>query len=397
LRPNRFIIIVLDSVGIGELPDAGHYGDSGSDTLGNIANSMGGLDLPNFEKLGLGKIKPIKGMSSQITAHAAYGKMAEVSPGKDSIYGHWELMGLISDQPQPTYPHGFPDSILKQLVEKTGYQFIGNRPASGTEIIKELGEEHLRSGNLILYTSADPVLQIAAHEEVVPISRLYEICRIARQVMIGEHAVGRIIARPFIGAPGQFQRTANRKDFSLVPPKPVLLDHLKSFDIPVLGIGKIHDLFAGQGITKSIHTESNRQGLDETLGALLSDQSGLIFTNLVDFDMLWGHRNDVEGYYRGLQEVDLFIPQLLSALRDGDVLAFTADHGCDPTTSSTDHSREYVPLIIFGKLIKGDMNLGVRTTFADLSATVAEFFHIPGTGVGESFLPVISIGRVDQN
>jgi phosphopentomutase len=389
LASGRLVFLVLDSVGIGELPDAVQYGDRGSNTLGNLAKAVGGLELPHFESLGLGKIAPIAGLSANVKALAAYGMMAEKAPGKDSISGHWELMGYIASKPQPTYPQGFPGRIVARLQQETGRDFIGNVPASGTEIIERLGQEHMRTGWPILYTSADSVLQIAAHEEVVRLDELYRICLIARGIMDGDDAVGRVIARPFVGVPGGFKRTAHRKDFSLPAPEEIVLDLLIKAGTKVLGIGKIEDLFAGRGLSRAVHTDSNLQGLEETLQAIRSDFEGLIMINLVDFDMLWGHRNDPAGYYRSLQEVDRFLPRLMKALRPGDVLIMTADHGCDPTTPSTDHSREYVPVIIYGDSIRGDVNVGVRSTFADVGATVAEFFTIAGTGVGESFWPMI--------
>ncbi len=395
--PGRLIILILDSAGIGALPDAEKYGDSGSNTLGNLARVVGGLELPNLEALGLGKIAPLKGLSNDGNALAAYGKMAEKAPGKDSITGHWELMGYIATQAQPTYPNGFPDRIISRLQAETGRSYLGNVAASGTEIIDRLGEEHLKTGSPILYTSADSVLQIAAHEEVIPLEELYRICGIAREIMSGKDAVGRIIARPFVGKPGSFTRTANRRDFSLQAPGDTALDLLVKAGIVVLGIGKIEDLFAGRGLTRAIHTKSNRQGLEETLKAIQSEVGGLIFTNLVDFDMLWGHRNDPEGYYRGLQEVDAFLPSLMGSLKPGDALVLTADHGCDPTTTSTDHSREYVPILIYGDRVKGNTNIGIRSTFADLGATVADFFGIEGTGMGESFWDLIQGHRVEKS
>lgn len=379
------MVLILDSMGIGELPDADRYGDRGSNTLGNLARAVGGLKLPNMEAMGLGKIAPISGLSWDRESSAAYGKMAEVAPGKDSITGHWELMGYIAKRAQPTYPQGFPDHIVSRLNRETGKEFLGNIPASGTEIIKRLGEEHMRTGALILYTSADSVLQIAAHEDVTPLEELYRICWIARGIMEGEDAVGRVIARPFVGEPGNFRRTANRRDFSLAAPEDTILDLLLRAGIDVLGIGKIEDLFAGRGLSRAVHTRSNKQGLQETLGAIKSDTTGLIFTNLVDFDMLWGHRNDAEGYYNGLKEVDGFLPQIMEALQPGDLLVLTADHGCDPTTPSTDHSREYVPILVYGQKIKRDVNLGTRKAFADLGATITEYFGVEGTGVGKSF------------
>jgi phosphopentomutase len=383
------IIIILDSVGVGELPDAAQYDDVGSNTLGNLAEVVGGLELPNLETLGLGKIIPLKGLSADLKAKAAFGRMAAIAPGKDSITGHWELMGYIAALAQPTYPRGFPDRIVRTLEQQTGRRYLGNVPASGTDIIKQMGTEHLSTASPILYTSADSVLQIAAHEEVIPLQELYRICEIARKIMTGADAVGRIIARPFVGEPGDFRRTVNRKDFSLEAPGKTVLDLLLKAGISVLGIGKIEDLFAGRGLSYSIHTKSNREGLEETLDAIQNDITGLIFTNLVDFDMLWGHRNDPDGYYRGLREVDQFIPNLMDALKPDDVLVFTADHGCDPTTPSTDHSREYVPILIYGDTLKGDVNIGRRETFADLAATVAEYFGFEGTGAGESFWNLI--------
>jgi len=381
----RFIVVVLDSVGIGELPDADQYGDVGSNSLKNLAEAVGGFNLPNLEALGLGKIEPIRGLRPDVRALGAYGKMAQQAPGKDSISGHWELMGCIAQQVQPTYPQGFPERIVEQLRRATGLDFLGNVPASGTEIIDRLGAEHLSTGWPILYTSADSVMQLAAHEELFPLPRLYELCRQAREIMTSADAVGRIIARPFIGRPGSFKRTANRKDFALEAPANTVLDLLRQAGVEVLGIGKIEDLFVGRGLSRAVHTKSNGDGLQETLKAIRSDATGLIFTNLVDFDMLWGHRNDVQGYYQGLREVDDFLPQLMSALQTDDVLAFTADHGCDPTTPSTDHSREHVPILIYGHGIQPDINLGVRKTFADLGATVAEYFGVKGAGSGVSF------------
>jgi phosphopentomutase len=385
------VVIVLDSVGIGELPDAERYGDRGSNTLVNLSLAVGGMNLPNLEKLGLGKIAPIKGLDPKVQALGAFGKMAAQAPGKDSITGHWELMGYIAERPQPTYPEGFPYRIVRELERQTGTRFIGNIPASGTEIIQRLGAEHLRTGYPILYTSADSVLQIAAHEEVVPLPKLYEICRIARRIMSGNDAVGRIIARPFVGKPGNFIRTSNRKDFSLEPPGKTTLDLLVAAGVRVLGIGKIEDLFAGRGLTDVVHTASNEQGLRETRHAVASDYVGLIFTNLVDFDMLWGHRNDAAGYYRGLQTVDAFLPEIYGVLNTDDVLVLTADHGCDPTTPSTDHSREFAPILVYGKSVRKDYNLKTRATFADLGATIADFFGIQGTGAGKSFWKEIQI------
>ncbi|NOX88073.1 MAG: phosphopentomutase [Calditrichaeota bacterium] len=386
----RAIIIIIDGVGIGELPDAGAYGDEGSNTLGNLAKYLGGLDLPNLEKLGLGKIAPVKGLSDKVEAQANYGKMAEISPGKDSTTGHWEIAGLILDRPFPTYPNGFPEEIIKEFTARTGYEVIGNKPASGTEIIKELGEEHLKTGKLIVYTSADSVFQIAAHEAVVPLGKLYEICKIAREMLTGKHAVARVIARPFTGDRAEnFVRTPYRKDFSLEPVGAILHQILAENNLPTVAIGKIKDLYANKGIQKSVGAKTNAEVMAAITRELNETQSGLIMANLVDFDMLWGHRNDPEGFYEGLKAFDKWLPELIAALKSEDVVIITADHGNDPTTPSTDHSREYVPLLVFGHRFKKDVNLGVRKTFADIQATLAEFFGVPGTGVGTSFLSQI--------
>ncbi len=372
------------------MPDAVLYGDVGSNTLVNTAKAVGGLNLPNLEKLGLGKIDNIPGMADNCKAIGNYGKMAALSVGKDSTAGHWEMMGLVLKKPFPVYPKGFPESIIKTFEEKIGSKTLGNYPASGTEILEKLGEKHMQTGFPIVYTSADSVFQIAAHEEIIPVERLYEICRIARKILAGEHAVGRVIARPFVGQPGNFKRTANRKDVSLEPVAETILDQLKEKKFKVIGIGKIEDLFAGRGVTAAYHTESNQDGVEKTLQALEADGEGLYFTTLVDFDTLWGHRNDPFGFASGLQQFDLCLEEILSSLEENDLLILTADHGCDPTTPSTDHSREYVPLIVYGKKIKSDVNLGVRKTFADIGATIAEIFNLEGTGMGTSFLKQIS-------
>ncbi len=388
----RALVLILDGVGVGALPDARQYGDEGSNTLGNLAEAIGGLHLPNLEKLGLGKIIPIKGLDANIDALANYGKMNEVSAGKDSTSGHWEIAGLILDKPFPTYPNGFPKEILNEFTRRTGYEVLGNKPASGTEIIKELGEEHLRTGKLIVYTSADSVFQIAAHESLVPVGKLYEVCQTAREILRGEHAVGRVIARPFIGENSEnFVRTPRRRDFSLKPHKPILHQILKEHGWSVVSIGKIYDLYAGVGITKAIKTHDNAEVMESILRELKETDRGFIMANLVDFDMLWGHRNDIHGFYNGLKEFDAWVPEFLNGLKNDDLVIITADHGNDPTTPSTDHSREYVPLLVYGKGFKKNVDLGIRKTFADVQATLAEYFEIPKTDAGESFLSQITI------
>ncbi len=382
---NRAIIIVLDSVGIGELPDAADYGDVGADTLGNIAREVGGLDLPNLEALGLGKIRNLSGVNAGLTAAGVYGKMAEASAGKDTTTGHWELAGLISSQPFPTYPEGFPEEVIKEFQEKTGYGALGNKPASGTVIIEELIEEHLETGDPIVYTSADSVFQVAAHEEIIPVPELYEICQTAREILTGEHGVARVIARPFIGEPGDLSRTDRRKDFSLAPPDKTLLNILEDDGQDVLAVGKINDIFTDSGITDYNHVIDNMECVDATLDYLRQDNRGLIFSNLVEYDMVYGHRRDVKGYYQALQDFDRRLPEILDSLRDDDMLAITADHGCDPTFKGTDHTREYVPLLLIGSKIREDLDLGIRETFADLAATIADILQVEPTIDGTSF------------
>lgn len=381
----RVIILVLDSVGVGALPDAANYGDEGSNTLANTAKAVGGLNLPNLGKLGLGNIINIEGVAPAKSPRAFYGKMAEVSPGKDTTTGHWEMMGLKLERAFPTYPHGFPPEIIEAFERETGREILGNRAASGTQIIDELGPEHMRTGRPIVYTSADSVFQIAAHEEVIPIDELYRMCEIARHILKGEHAVGRVIARPFVGEPGAFMRTHRRKDFSLRPPAKTVLDYAVEAGLPVYGVGKISEIFTGQGITASVHTESNMHGVDETLKAIDMQQSGIIFTNLVDFDSQWGHRNNPAGYAAGLEAVDGRIPEILGALGESDILFITADHGCDPTTPSTDHSREYAPVLVFGRALSSPVGLGTRKTFSDLGKTVAELLGVDAPVMGQSF------------
>ncbi len=379
----RVVLIVLDSVGVGALPDADQYGDEGSNTLGHIAETVL-LRLPNLARMGIGNIIPLRGIDPANNPQAAYGKMGAQAPGKDTTSGHWELAGLILEGPFPVYPEGFPEEVIRAFEEAIGRKVLGNKPASGTAIIQELGEEHMRTGYPIVYTSADSVFQIAAHEEVIPVEELYRYCRLARELLKGEHAVGRVIARPFVGEPGHFIRTDRRQDFSLEPPGPTLLDILSENGLPVLAVGKIKDIFAGRGITRWIHTHDNMDGIDKTCKFLRESSRGLIFTNLVDFDMLYGHRNDVEGYAAALEAVDRRLPEVMEGLDEKDVLVITADHGCDPTTPSTDHSREYVPLLIYGRGIR-PVNVGLRSTLADLAATIADLLGVPYELAGTSF------------
>jgi phosphopentomutase len=382
----RVIVIVLDSVGIGELPDAAAFGDVGSHTLGNMAREVGGLKLPNLERMGLGNIAILDGIIPQEEPTAVFGKMAEVSPGKDTTTGHWELMGLQLKRAFPLYPDGFPPEVMEPFEEQIGRGTLGNYPASGTVILDELGEEHMRTGKPIIYTSGDSVFQIAAHEEVIPIDELYHICHVAREILRDEHEVSRIIARPFVGSPGNFTRTANRHDYSVVPPEPTLLDRLKEAGFMVYAVGKINDIFVGQGISGYITTVDNTDGVDKTIAAIRDGtERGLIFTNLVDFDAKFGHRNNPQGYADALVDFDRRLPEIVDTLTEGDILIITADHGNDPTTPSTDHSREYVPILITGKEINPGVNIGVRQTFADLAATIADIFGVGLPPKGLSF------------
>lgn len=384
---DRVIVIVLDSVGIGELPDADQFGDKGAHTLGHIADRVAGFALPHMQQLGLGNIASIPGISPVEQPQAYYGKMAEVSVGKDTMTGHWELMGLEVDIPFQTFPNGFPEELIREFERKTGRKVIGNKPASGTEIIQELGEEQLRSGAWIVYTSADSVFQIAAHEEIIPLSELYEACEIARKLTLeAPNAVGRVIARPYVGKPGAFERTPNRHDYALKPPAPTAMDHLKEAGLDCIAVGKINDIFSGEGVTASYPTKSNADGMARTAALLKTDFRGLLFTNLVDFDSLYGHRRDPEGYARALQEFDRFVPELIGAIEERDLLVITADHGNDPTHSGTDHTREYVPLLVYNPTFQGDGGLGVRETFADLAATLLDNFNLAGLKLGKSFL-----------
>lgn len=379
----RVVWIVLDSVGIGALPDAEAYGDAGSDTLGNIARQRL-LSLPNLARLGLGNIRPLNGIAP-VAAPAAYGKCALASPGKDTTTGHWEMAGILLEKPFPLYPHGFPDEVIDEFAARTGRGVLWNAPASGTEIIGRLGDEHVRTGKWIVYTSADSVFQIAAHEQVIPLEELYRACAAARDILRGPHEVGRVIARPFTGASGAFVRTANRRDFAVPPPHGMLLDLLCGAGTNVHGVGKIADIFLGRGLATSVKTKGNDDGMRRTLEAAVAYRDGLIFVNLVDFDQAYGHRNDVEGYASALEAFDRWLPDLEAALAPGDVAILTADHGCDPTTPSTDHSREYVPLLAFGPEIRRGVNLGTRRSLADIGQTVAEVFGVH-LSQGSSFL-----------
>ena len=384
MKFRRVVWIVLDSAGIGEMPDAAKYGDVGSDTLGNIARARQ-LHLPNFCALGLANIKPLTGLAPVAEPAGAYGKCALASPGKDTTTGHWEMVGIHLEKPFPLFPHGFPSQVMGEFERRIGRHAIGNKAASGTEIIKELGEEHVRTGSPIVYTSADSVFQVAAHEEVIPLFELYKICDTAREILRGPYEVGRVIARPFIGEPGSFTRTPNRHDYAVPPPKGMLLDQLAERDIDVYSIGKIFDVFLGRGIREYVKTKSNADGLAKTLEAMEEVERGVIFVNLVDFDQQYGHRNDVEGYARALEEVDGWLPGFGAKLQSDDLAIFTADHGCDPTTPSTDHSREYVPLLAYGPSVKHGVNLGTRGSLSDIGQTVAENFGAKIV-VGESFL-----------
>ena len=373
---NRFVIIVLDSVGIGELPDAEKYGDKGSNTLGNIASSIKDFRLPNMEMMGLGNIDGAMGFQKNKSPIGCYGKMAEKSPGKDTTTGHWEMAGIILDRPFPVYPNGFPKEIIEKFERAANTKILGNVAASGTEIIKQLGHEHVMTGYPIVYTSADSVFQIAAHEDIIYIEDLYEMCSIAREILVGEHAVGRVIARPFTGSEGNYKRTDLRHDFSLKPIHKTILDYVCEKGYKVKAVGKIEDIFSKQGITDAVHIHNNMDGVDKTINYIKEDFDGIIFSNLVDFDMLYGHRNDVSGYANALVDFNNRIPEILSNLKQNDILIITADHGCDPTTSSTDHSREYVPLLVYSKALSGGVNLGIRESFTDIAATIAESFEV---------------------
>jgi phosphopentomutase len=390
LKQTKLILIVLDSVGVGELPDAGVYGDKGANTISHVAQEVGGLRLPNLAALGLGNITNINGVSRNKDAIGCFGKMAEASAGKDSTTGHWEIAGIITRQAFPLYPKGFPKKLLEKFLHVTGCNgYLGNKPASGTEIIKELGDEHVRTGFPIVYTSGDSVFQIAAHQDVIPLERLYEICQKTReQVVVDEHRVGRVIARPFIGVTGNYIRTPYRRDYAVEPPAETVLDVLHANGVSTIGIGKIDDLFSGRGLQEKIHIKSNAEGIEEIIKVGKTMQSGFLMANLVDFDMLYGHRQDAKGYAKALEEFDAKLPEIQKCIGDNDLLILTADHGNDPTDQSTDHTREYVPLLCYTKNGKKNVNLGVRSSFADVGKTVAEFFNAANAQSlsGQSFL-----------
>ena len=386
---SRVILIVMDSVGIGELPDAPQYGDAGSNTLANIARQRGDLHIPNLQSLGIGNIADLTGVPPVSQPAGNFGKMAERSAGKDTTTGHWEIAGVILDQAFPTFPLGFPAEFIHKFEQAIGRPTLANEVASGTEIIQRLGAEHVRTGRPIVYTSADSVFQVAAHEEVIPLPELMRICQIARKMLTGDLRVGRVIARPFLGKAGSFYRTPNRHDFAVAPPVPTMLDRVRAAGLPVRAVGKIRDIYAGQGVTEYVLIKNNMDGVDKTLAYMRESQDGLIMTNLVDFDMLYGHRNDVEGYAHALEEFDARLPEIQAALGKEDMLVITADHGCDPTTPSTDHSREYVPLLVSGPGLRAGVDLGIRSTFADLGATVVDYLQTEALLHGESFYPLL--------
>lgn len=383
----RVFLIVLDSVGIGAMPDAAAYGDEGSNTIGAASKSQF-FSMPNMKKLGLFNIEGVTCREGSVTPEGAVARLGEASRGKDTTTGHWEIAGVISEEAMPVFPDGFPKELLDQLEKETGRKIICNKPYSGTEVIKDYGEEHLKTGALIVYTSADSVLQIAAHEALVPVEELYRYCEIARNLCTGKWGVGRIIARPFDGE-YPFQRTVRRHDYSLEPPKKTMLDYIKDSGREVLSVGKINDIFAGCGVTGMVRTVSNEDGIDKTIAYEKQEFNGLCFTNLVDYDMLYGHRNDVDGYAKALTYFDERLPEILAGLGEEDILMITADHGCDPSTPSTDHSREYVPLVMAGAPVKAGVNLGTRTTFADIAATVLDYLDVKGDVAGTSFLSEI--------
>ncbi|MGE6489895.1 phosphopentomutase [Paenisporosarcina sp. NPDC076898] len=383
----RIHLVVMDSVGIGEAPDAHAFGDTGSDTLGHIAEKMNGLNMPNLEKMGLSNIRPFQGIQPVTIPSSYYGKMQEASVGKDTMTGHWEIMGLNIDQPFKVYPDGFPEELIKALEEKTGRKVIGNKPASGTEILDELGQEHMETGAIIVYTSADPVLQIAAHEEIIPLEELYKICEIARELTLApEFLVGRVIARPFIGQPGEFKRTTNRHDYALKPFERTVMNELKDANYDVIAIGKISDIFNNEGVTESLRTKDNMDGMDKLAEVVKRDFHGISFLNLVDFDALYGHRRDPIGYGEALEAFDARMPEVLDALTDEDLLIITADHGNDPTFPGTDHTREFVPVLAYSPRFTEGKELPLSETFADIGATIAENFNVSMPKFGRSFL-----------
>lgn len=386
----RAILIVLDSVGVGELKDAKSYGDEGSHTLDNVYKTCKGLEIKELEKLGIGNIEGVNGPKKCDNSIGAYGKSMEASKGKDTVTGHWEISGVILEEALNTYPEGFSKDIIDEFKKRANVEgILGNVVASGTQIIEDLGEEHVKTGYPIIYTSADSVFQIAAHEDVIPLEKLYEMCDIARKMLVDKWAVGRVIARPFIGEAPNFKRTSNRRDYALDPFNKTMLEYLKESNYEVAAVGKIEDIYNGKGITSAVHTKSNMDGVDKTLDYMDTVKEGLIFTNLVDFDMLYGHRNDAVGYGKALEDFDNRLQEIYSKMSDEDILIITADHGCDPTTSSTDHSREHIPVLVYGKNVKAGINIGTRETFADIGKTILDFFNVENELVGKSFLSEI--------
>jgi phosphopentomutase len=381
----RVILMILDSLGVGALPDSEKYGDVGVNTLNNIAKNVDRFDIPHLIEMGIGNLEGIDDIQSADKVIGAYGRSMEVSNGKDTTMGHWEIAGLNISEPFNTYPNGFPDEIIKPFEEKTGRKVVCNKPSSGTVVLDEYGPEHVKTGDLIVYTSADSVFQIAAHEEVVSVKELYEYCEIAREMLMGEYQVARVIARPFIGTEGNYSRTANRHDYSLKPFDKTVLDQLKEAGKDVIGVGKIVDIFDGEGITESVHTKSNMDGVDKTIDYMNQDNQGLIFSNLVDFDAMYGHRRNIAGYRDALEEFDVRLPEIKAAMNEGDILILTADHGNDPSYKGSDHTREYIPLLVYGKGIEENVNLGTRQTFADIAATIAEILEIEKPLNGDSF------------
>lgn len=381
----RVFLIVLDSFGIGEMPDAAKYGDEGSNTISAVSK-VDGFNMKNMRSYGLFNIDGVKCYKKSINPKGAFARMTEVSKGKDTTIGHWEIAGIQSERPLPTFPNGFPEEVINKFEELTGRKVICNKPYSGTQVLLDYGKEHVETGALIVYTSADSVFQIAAHEEVVPVEELYNYCEIAREMLVGEVGVGRVIARPFVGEYPNYTRTSNRHDYSLVPPKTTMLDQLKDNNYSVIAVGKINDIFAGKGITEFVRTKNNDDGMEKTIEFAKKEFEGLCFVNLVDFDMLYGHRNDVVGYANALTKFDEQVTDVISNLNEEDILIITADHGCDPTTPSTDHSREYTPMVMIGKKVKSGTNLKTRESFADIAATILEYFGVEQEVSGESFL-----------
>ncbi len=383
----RAILMVLDSVGVGELKDAKIYGDEGSHTLDHVYNTCKGLKINELEKLGIGNIEGVNGPKKSDNAIGAFGRCEEASKGKDTVTGHWEISGVILEEPLNTYPDGFSEEIINEFKKRSNIEgILGNIVASGTQIIEDLGEEHVKTGYPIIYTSADSVFQIAAHEDVIPVEKLYEMCEIARNMLVDKWKVGRVIARPFIGEAPNFKRTSNRRDYALDPFNKTMLEYLEDANYEVAAVGKIEDIYNKKGITSAVHTKSNMDGVDKTLEYMDTVKEGLIFTNLVDFDMLYGHRNDTEGYGKALEDFDNRLQEIYSKMQEDDILILTADHGCDPTTSSTDHSREHIPVLVYGKNVKPGVNIGTRETFADIGKTILDFFNVQNELVGKSFL-----------